>query len=262
MLRRSRLFSSTAEPGSLEHRLPEGRRVYAIGDLHGCADLLQLAAEAISEDLDAATPEDALTIFLGDYVDRGPDTAAIVERLSAGDFPTPILCLMGNHEFMMLRALVSDAALSAWCDCGGLATLFSYGIDVRDLQRGTGMAAARKTFSETLPARHRAWLEKLRPCFELGDYFFCHAGIRPNVPLSAQVMEDLIWIREPFTSSTQNHGKLVVHGHTPVMEPDIRSNRINIDTGACMTGTLTVLRLEGGGRRLIPVSTRAGRPGG
>src|SRR5262249_25417263 len=137
MLRRARSLFTAAEPRGREYRLPEGRRVYAVGDIHGCADLLQFAAEAISDDLATDRPSEGLTVFLGDYVDRGPNSAAVVERLSAGDFPTPVLGLMGNHEFMMLKALESDAALSVWCeDGGGLVTLFSYGVDVRELQRG------------------------------------------------------------------------------------------------------------------------------
>lgn len=262
MLRRARSFFKGPEPEALEHRLPGDRLVYAIGDLHGRADLLQLAADAISKDLSTAPGAEALTVFLGDYVDRGPNAAGVIERLSGGDFPTPIVALLGNHEFMMRKAWESDVALLQWCDFGGLATLFSYGVDVRGVQRGTDVAEARRAFCAALPPRHRSWLENLRPSFEMGGYFFCHAGVRPDVALSDQAIDDLIWIREAFTASSKSHGKLIIHGHTPVMEPDVRHNRINIDTGACMTGTLTVLRLEAETRRLMQVSAKGARPPG
>ncbi|MEP9376353.1 metallophosphoesterase family protein [Aquabacter sp. CN5-332] len=245
---------------AVQHCLPENRLVYAIADLHGRADLLQLAAEAIAKDMADAPGADTLTVFLGDYVDRGPNSADVIERLSAGDFPTPIVALLGNHEYIMRQAWESDPALLQWCDFGGLPTLFSYGVDVRGLQRGTNIAEARSAFCAALPPRHRLWLENLRSSFELGDYFFCHAGVRPDVALSDQAIEDLIWIREAFTSSGKSHGKFIVHGHTPVMEPDVRDNRINIDTGACMTGKLTILRLQGETRRLMQVSAKGLRP--
>ncbi|WP_051356375.1 metallophosphoesterase [Azorhizobium doebereinerae] len=244
-----------AEPPS---RVPDGQVIYAIGDLHGRADLLDRAAAAIGADA-ARTPRLApLTVFLGDYVDRGPGSAAIVERLASGAFPTPIVALKGNHEAVLLAALEDDATLVRWCGFGGLETLFSYGCDVRPVQLGRDLAATRAAFAAALPEAHRAWMAGLPLHFTAGDYFFCHAGIRPGVPLHAQAEQDLLWIRDDFLTSQARHERVIVHGHTPVMAADLQPYRINIDTGAFGTGRLTCLRLEGADRRVMAL-TMGGR---
>jgi serine/threonine protein phosphatase 1 len=260
MLRRARSLFGGREAPVVSHRIPAGHVVYVVGDLHGRADLLELASRAIADDAAASPALTPLTVFLGDYVDRGAQSADIIERLANRHFPTPIETLLGNHEFMMLRALESDAELERWSQFGGLNTLFSYGVDVRPLQLGTGISQARLAFAAAMPAHHRSFLSHLRLKFEMGDYFFCHAGIRPQTPLAEQVVEDLIWIREAFTASTQMHEKKIVHGHTPVKAAELLPNRINIDTGAYITNLLSVLRLEGDSHEIMAITPRGRAP--
>ncbi len=256
MLKRARSLFKRRPPQRPVHRIPDPLVVYAVGDVHGRDDLLERAARAIEEDARTRPQAQHTTIFLGDYVDRGSGSAAVIERLSTGAFPTPVVTLLGNHEQMMLQALEDDEELARWAGFGGLETMFSYEVDIRSLQLGNGVGDTRSAFARALPARHRAWLGNLRPSYEVGDYFFCHAGIRPEVPLAAQAVSDLIWIRDAFTAHKTAHPKMIVHGHTPVREAEIHPNRINIDSGAYLTGTLTVLRLEGEEQRLIPISMR------
>ena len=233
--------------------IPAGGVVYAVGDVHGRLDLFERMAARIGEDCARSRPEWALTVFLGDYVDRGPGSRAVVERLSTGDFPTAVVALRGNHEEIFLGALASAEALAPWRDLGGFETMHSYGVDVRALLAGGDPAATWASFAASVPAAHVAWMEGLPDRYELGDYFFCHAGVRPGVPLAQQERHDLLWIRDAFRSSGAWHGKVIVHGHTPVENPEILPNRVNIDTGAYITGVLTCLRLEGGARTLITV---------
>lgn len=230
--------------------VPAGMRIYAIGDIHGRADLLDDLAESIGLDL-ASSSAQALAIFLGDYVDRGADSAGVVERLSNGDFPAPFCALRGNHEEVLMQFLDDESVLESWRKFGGLETLYSYGVDVGEAMRGRGYEAARRSFLEKFPARHRRFLEQTALSVSHGDYFFCHAGARPAVPLEAQSPNDLLWIRDEFLGFRGSWEKIVVHGHTPVPAPDIRANRINIDTGAFATSILTALVLEGDSRRLI-----------
>lgn len=229
---------------------PGGMRIFVVGDLHGRADLLDDLARRIENDLKSA-PANVATVFLGDYIDRGPQSAAVLDRLSRGAFPTPIVALRGNHEQTMLDAFDDESVFEAWRQLGGLETLVSYGVDVSQLMRGQGYEAARAQTLEKTPATHREFLNSLPLRHELGDYFFCHAGVRPGVPLARQAAADLLWIRHEFLDSSAFHGKMIVHGHTPVSKPDIRPNRINIDTGAYATGVLSCLVLEGATRRVI-----------
>ncbi len=229
---------------------PEGVRAYVIGDVHGRADLLGALARWIEQDVRNFSGE-AIVVALGDYVDRGLDSAAVVERLARGALPARLVALRGNHEQTLLNALEDESVFAVWRSLGGLETLASYGVNVSRLMRGRGFAEARRELAERLPARHRDFLAELETSFEVGDYFFCHAGVRPGVPLAEQAQEDLLWIREEFLDSDLPHGRIVVHGHTPVENPEFRSNRINIDTGAYATGRLTCLVLEGESRRLF-----------
>jgi serine/threonine protein phosphatase 1 len=225
-------------------------RIYVIGDIHGRADLLDNLARQIDVDLKSA-PKTVVTVFLGDYIDRGPQSQAVVDRLCRCAFPTPIVTLRGNHEQMMLDAFDDHTVFASWRQFGGLETLMSYGVDVSQIMRGLAFEQARTQLLEKTPAAHRKFLESLSATHELGDYFFCHAGVRPGVALARQAAADLLWIRDEFVESPAFHGKIVVHGHTPVGEPDVRPNRINIDTGAYATGVLTCLVLEGATRRLV-----------
>ena len=234
---------AAAAERAVDPRLPDGLRIYAIGDVHGCADLLHRMTDLIAADLDADAPGETYTVFLGDYVDRGGDSAAVLDRLSSGRFPTAIVPLIGNHEQALIEFLESPDALSPWRAFGGLETMRSYGVEV-DAPALQDPAAIHRSFGERLPAAHRAFLRSLGTHHEVGDYFFCHAGVRPGVALADQTVDDLTWIRDPFLDATGSFGKVVVHGHTPTDAPVLRANRIGIDTGAYATGRLTCLRLE------------------
>ena len=253
-----RLFAA-ATP--LRPSTPERTRVYAIGDVHGRADLLDEIAGLIDRDC-ASAPAETITVLLGDYVDRGPQSAAVVERLAFGRFPTRLCALRGNHEAMLLGFLAEPRLLEVWRSNGGLATLYSYGVDVSAAMRGEGYEAARDAFRGALPAAHRAFLEATKLSATVGDYFFCHAGVRPYAPLADQSEEDLLWVRDGFLSHERSFGKIVVHGHTPVPRPEVRANRINIDTGAFAASILTCLVLEGEDRRFLSVSEPAKRSRG
>ena len=229
---------------------PNGMRVYVIGDVHGRNDLLSDLAEQIERDCATATGE-VVTVLLGDYVDRGPQSAAVVERLSANRFPTALRALRGNHEAMFLEFLDNPKIFKSWRRFGGLETLSSYRVDVSKAMRGEGYEAAHAALVAALPAPHRHFLETTELSATIGDYFFCHAGVRPGTPLALQSAEDLMWMREEFLSCEQPFGKIVVHGHTPVNTPEIKPNRINIDTGAFATSLLTCLVLEGERRRFL-----------
>lgn len=234
--------------------LPEGQLLYAVGDIHGRSDLLAALLAAIAADAEgSATVETRTLVFLGDYVDRGPDSSEVVEMLISGLPPGfDAYFLKGNHEAILLDFLQDAPLLEHWLDNGGGATLASYGVDVDRLGRDRAPATAwRQAFAEALPVHHRRFLEGLGLMLSFGDYLFVHAGVRPGVPLDAQDPEDLIWIRGAFLRSRQNFGKIVVHGHTPVREPEICDNRIDIDTGAVFSGVLTALRLEGCTRRFV-----------
>ena len=227
--------------------LPAGRRIYAIGDVHGRADLLERLQQRIAADVELNPIADPLLVCLGDYVDRGPDSAGVLDLL-LGETPAGMrrVALMGNHEELMLRFLVDDSAGAVWLANGGDATLESYGVDpAESYERAHRQLAAR------LPARHRTLLESLALSHSEGDYFFAHAGIRPGVALDRQRREDLLWIRGEFLRSDIDHGKVVVHGHSITAEPDVRANRIGIDTGAYASDRLTCLVLEGRERRFF-----------
>ncbi|HTO79039.1 MAG TPA: metallophosphoesterase family protein [Methylocystis sp.] len=237
---------------------PEGLRLYAIGDIHGRLDLLETLARRIEADLkDAPTP--AVTIFLGDYVDRGPDSAGVLDRLARRDFPTEFLALRGNHEEVMLKFLENPDILESWRNYGGLETLHSYGTDVFPAMRGMGYEAIRENFLERLPGSHVQFLRDTAHSTTFGDYFFCHAGARPGVALDRQTPRDLLWIREEFLEFRGGWDKVVVHGHTPVAEPELLTSRINVDTGAFASSILTAVALEGSQRRIISTARSAGR---
>ena len=225
-------------------RLPKGVRIYAVGDLHGCADLLAGAFDLIDADLARSKPERAIEVFLGDYVDRGPDAMRTIDLLIDRRNRHETVFVKGNHEALLLSLLDDPQVLPKWIKLGGMTTLMSYGITTTTkdvLQRGREVSVA---LAAAIPTSHTDFLANLVPCFSCGDYFFAHAGVRPGVPLERQSEEDLMWIREPFLSSDRDFGKMVVHGHTPSLEPEIRSHRINIDTGAYATGLLTVLSIQ------------------
>ena len=231
------MIAFSPAPATLE----PGRRVYAVGDVHGCLDALRALHAMIAADLAERPVERAVLIHLGDLIDRGPDSAGVVELLSAGPAPagiTEVVNLLGNHEAMLLAALEPGAKESAplnWLVNGGADALLSWGVPRK---------TEHSRWAALLPPAHVAFLRHLVPRHQEGGYLFVHAGIRPKVPLEAQKLPDLLWIREPFLSSKADHGAVVVHGHTPTAEPEIRTNRLGIDTGAVMAGKLTCAVLE------------------
>jgi diadenosine tetraphosphatase ApaH/serine/threonine PP2A family protein phosphatase len=229
------LITLSAAPG----RLPEGRRIYAIGDVHGCDVQLGNLHELIAEDLARRPIETPLLLHIGDYVDRGADTAGVLQRLlTESPIPgMPVVNLVGNHDETMLHALSGDrAAATDWLFAGGAPALQSYGIDPD---------SPRESWPEQVPSEHLDFLRGLTLTHRDGGYFFVHGGVRPGVPLEQQAREDLLRMRQPFLYSEMSFGAVVVHGHTPVRDPVVRHNRIAIDTGAVFGGKMTCLVLEG-----------------
>jgi serine/threonine protein phosphatase 1 len=218
--------------------LPPGRRVYAIGDVHGCDERLAALHAEIAEDVACRPCDGAVLVHIGDYVDRGPDSRGVVARLAGGD-PVPGVAtvnLMGNHEQTMLDALAGEgAAMTDWMYNGGGAALRSWGGDPD---------AARETWARAVPAGHLAFLRGLALMHREGGYLFVHAGVRPRVALEDQSRQDLLSIRQAFLYSEVDFGAVVVHGHTPKSDPVVRGNRIGIDTGAVYGGRLTCAVLE------------------
>ncbi len=234
------------DPAHIDFKgLRDGLRIYCMGDIHGRADLLAQVRDEIARDLAQRPIAESLTICLGDYVDRGPDSAGVLDLLAAQPFPTRLIPLRGNHEVMMQAFFREPAELGAWRRFGGLETLASYGVATEEAAMGRGYEAARQSLLRRLPESHRALLEKLELSVTVDDYFFCHAGVRPGIPLKRQAERDLLWIRHDFLSWRGDFGKIVVHGHTPVPKAEILPNRISIDTGAFSSGRLTCLVLEG-----------------
>jgi serine/threonine protein phosphatase 1 len=240
------------EPLTTSASVPDGVRVYAIGDIHGRSDLVDRQHAMIDADFTANPAPVVHLIYLGDYVDRGPDSFGVLDRLAAGagDFVN-VTMLRGNHEEMLLRFLDEPAIGLTWRQLGGMETLLSYGVDVGEVLADKGYPGLSRCLHEKLPLRHRLLLQQMKPYIAVGDYFFCHAGVRPGVPLELQQERDLLWIRDPFLHAKDDFGKIVVHGHSPTEQPDIRTNRINIDTGAYATGRLSCLVLDGSSRRFL-----------
>lgn len=230
-------------------RLPQGLTAYAVGDIHGRSDLLDRIHAAIDEDM-ARRAGTFIEIYLGDYVDRGPDSIGVIERLLRRNRTHRMVMLRGNHEVMFENFLAGGVDPEEWRRVGGSETLLSYGVDVRGLARAPRdrwVAAA----NAAVPPAHRAFLGALADAFPFEGYFFTHAGVRPGVPLPDQVSDDLQWIRDEFLGDSRDHGAVVVHGHTPTMEPEFAANRINLDTGAYVTGRLTCLVVDAEGPRVL-----------
>lgn len=236
--------SEMALPVITETPKPEPHRLYVIGDIHGRLDLLDRMLAAIDRDLPPSLAADCLTVTVGDYIDRGSDSRGVVDRLARNPFPTEFIALRGNHEDLLKGFLDDPPVLDLWRRLGGLETLHSYGVDVTAVMHGKNYDGAAEAMRAALPPLHSAFFDSLRVSLTVGRYFLCHAGVRPGIALSRQSHDDLMWIREGFLDSTADFGKIVVHGHTPTETPDVRSNRINVDTGAFITGRLTCAVLE------------------
>jgi serine/threonine protein phosphatase 1 len=237
------MFSRKAKAGP---RGADGRRAYIVGDVHGRLDLLDALIDRIHSDLDARPKVDTLLVFVGDLIDRGPDSAGVVERLRTyrRDGVRPVF-LLGNHEEVVLRILAGDAPLiEKWRWFGGSETLQSYGVDP-DRVKLMSDDEALATVRAAIPAEHAGFFRDFGDTLRFGDYLIVHAGVRPGVPLERQTQQDLRWIREPFLGDRGDHGFVVVHGHTITNAVEELPNRIGIDTGAYATGRLTALAIEG-----------------
>lgn len=243
--------TSTARPG----RIPPGQAVYAVGDIHGRLDLLDDLLRRIEADARRFPAGiDKTLIFLGDYIDRGPASKGVVDRLLGeplAGFST--IRLMGNHEEAMLAFLDSITDGLDWLTFGGLETLLSYGVPLRTLPGSDAQVIElREALAEAVPAEHLRFFRNCHLRHEIGDYVFVHAGVRPGVPLDRQTPADMMWIRDDFLRSRvplPDH--VVVHGHTIVDLPQDRTHRIDLDTGAFFSGRLTSLVLHETERRFL-----------
>ena len=227
--------------------LPDNHRLYCIGDIHGRLDLLKKLEHLILADAEPYLGDKTI-VYLGDYIDRGSDSKQVIDHLidnnSLNEFKK--IYLLGNHEQVLLQFLhTGDPSIANdWFKFGGLATLVSYGVELRGIPTSKDMQRICADLANKMSAQHLNFYQNLMHSYELGDYYFVHAGIKPKTKLEKQRPEDMIWIREEFTNSNLFHGKVIVHGHTVTPEPELLSNRIGIDTGAYSTGVLTCAVFE------------------
>jgi serine/threonine protein phosphatase 1 len=224
--------------------LPAGLRIYAVGDIHGRLDLLDELLSRISTDIASRPALRPIYVFLGDYVDRGPFSRTTIDQLIQHGQTNECIFLKGNHELIAIKCLSDPSLFDRWMRLGGLETLVSYGVDLGNLANGKQIVELQAAFHGALPQTHFRFFRDLQTSFVCGDFFFVHAGVKPGVELSRQAENDLLWIREEFLSSSEDFGKIVVHGHTPSREIEVGPNRINIDTGAFATDRLTCLVIE------------------
>jgi serine/threonine protein phosphatase 1 len=224
--------------------LPEGIRIYAVGDVHGRSDLLEALLAAIDADCKQRPIARVVTVFIGDYIDRGPDSRNVLDLLLRWQQGHETIFLRGNHETFLPRFLSDPGSLDEWRQYGGLETLLSYGLQPSINPDRHEQIRLAIEFADILPKEHLDFLDSLELSFSCGDFLFVHAGVRPGIPIHEQAEDDLLWIRGDFLTYEQSFERFVVHGHTPVSEPDLRPNRINIDTGAYATGRLTCVVIE------------------
>lgn len=232
-------------------RVPEGKRVYAVGDVHGRLDLLVRLQRQMEDDQAAHPGQEPVEIYLGDYVDRGPASAEVLETLLERRRARDVICLSGNHEQMMREAHRSFEAFPHWQRVGGFEAVQSYLPGFAEVAGVQEPHSLWQQWRGAVPARHLVFLESLGTYHVCGDYLFVHAGLRPGVPLENQRREDCLWIRHAFLDHAGAFGHMVVHGHTPTPEPQLKANRIGIDTGAFASGRLTCLVLDGAERALL-----------
>lgn len=236
----------------IEPQIARGERIYAIGDVHGRLDLFSQLMALIRRDNDAREPRPTKLVLIGDLVDRGPESAELVERLYAFSAQSrDLVILQGNHEEIMVEALEGDLeALGHWIKFGGDATLRSWGISQSEIDAPPEALLARAR--AVIPRKLIRWLEKLPCSYQSGDVYFVHAGIKPGVALKAQTPRDQLWIGKEFLDYDGAHPVMVVHGHSIVEHgPELRSNRIALDTGAYRTGRLSAVGFEGGERWVL-----------
>src|SRR5690606_2898852 len=242
---------------SAEAAAPAGMRIYAIGDIHGRFDLLTEMHERILEEIERDKPGDWRIIYLGDYVDRGPETRQVLEFLSQTTAAEPrVITLAGNHDTGMVDFLATPSPDGIFARHGGDATARSYGVELA-FSPPKILRAGHAKLIKAIPAEHVEFLRGLPFSAQFGDLFFCHAGIRPGIPLDQQTDNDLTWIRRECQDFPGLHPKLIIHGHTPRSKPEILPNRVNLDTGAVNTGVLTAMRFEGREKTLLQVTGQA-----
>ncbi len=232
---------------------PEGSVIYAIGDIHGRLDLLNQILVEIERDLES-TGAVARMVFLGDYVDRGPNSRGVIDRVAKlrRALPDNVVALKGNHEDMFLSFLSDPTVGPTWVMHGGRETLMSYGVQAPRQRNDTaGWLQTQAALAEALPADHLEFFKSLSLSYVAGDYVFVHAGVRPGVAMEEQTAHDLLWIRRPFLDVDEPIDRVVVHGHSANTTPKVTSGRIGIDTGAYATGVLTALRLHGEDQRFL-----------
>lgn len=231
-------------------RTPDNVRIYAIGDIHGCLGLLDQLLDRIEKDIGTTSAAPWL-VFLGDYIDRGPDSLGVVSRLITLRSEKPNTCfLMGNHEQALLSFLSSPEQNEDWLHWGGDATLESYGVS--GVWR-RGMTELATDLRSKLPQDHVNFFKNLELSKIVGDYFFTHAGIKPGVPIDDQKASDLLWIRQEFHNMPRSlrPDQTIVHGHHPIKKPYDAGWRIAVDTGAFFSGKLSAVVLDGNNRRFI-----------
>lgn len=236
-------------------RVADGTRIYTIGDVHGCISLLEQLLAKTEKHLETFPAHRPILIFLGDYIDRGPASSQVIDHLITLKDQREVILLKGNHESYMLSFLKNPSLLPKWIQFGGLDTLRSYGLSLRNHMDSEEQESVAAALDLTLNERgHHYFLDNLDMSFVCDDFFFVHAGVRPSIPLDQQSEEDLFWIRDDFLRHKGDFGKIVVHGHTPTLDPEVCANRINIDTGAYATGRLTCLVIERDRMKFISTS--------
>lgn len=240
--------------------IPPGRRVYAVGDIHGRLDLFEALIAAIDQDDATAQQAASTVILLGDLVDRGPDSAGVIARARAWQAERDVRIITGNHEEMFLESFTNADILHNFLRWGGRETLQSYGIETGEAG-DAALEDIQHLMAARVPAEDRAFIGSFEDYVVIGDYAFVHAGIAPGVPLEKQSTGDLRWIREQFLLYSRPHSHFVVHGHSIYERTASYANRIGIDTGAFQSGRLTALVLEGTGRRLIETHVTDGAVG-
>lgn len=240
---------------------PAGTVIWAVGDIHGRLDLLEAIVPEILADLQRTAAPRRAVVFLGDHIDRGPDSKGVIDRLRRLKAETTIEThvLRGNHENHMEAFLTRPSLGPGWCDHGGRETLMSYGVTPPRLRTDqAAWAAASAALNAAVSAEHRAFLESQAPCVSIGDYFFAHAGARPGAPLADQNPQDLMGVRQVFLDHPDAFEQMIVHGHTPSAAVHADHRRIGLDTGAYATGVLTALRLENTAREILQTAVLGG----
>jgi serine/threonine protein phosphatase 1 len=232
-----------------------GTLLYAIGDIHGRSDCLDDVHDRIDRDVaERGAQDQALEIYIGDYVDRGPDSKGVIDRLVARSTKVRLVALRGNHEIIMESFLRGQTSFEDWRRLGGLETVLSYGVDARGLLAKGGVTP--RDLAERVPVSHLRFISSLASLHTAGAYCFVHAGLKPGVAIDRQSIADLAWIRDDFLRSSGDFGAIVVHGHSPVTSVDFLRNRINIDTGAYMTNRLSVLRIDAAGATVLEATAK------